>query len=138
MNRGNIPGFYYDEDKKKYFKIQANHLVPQYAKYSKGNVKRENRQSKKRKIDEKKRVKRYRQSVKPSPTLQHPVASGIGLLREHGSSSVSQSLDQRDAALVSNWRPKRTAIKYVGYPDESNYTGTLSHYCPATQQMIFA
>jgi hypothetical protein len=39
MNR-EIPGFYYDPDKKKYFKIQASHKAAPGAQYSKDAVKR--------------------------------------------------------------------------------------------------
>jgi len=36
-----IPGFYYDEAKKKYFKILPNHVAPTGAKYSVEAAKRE-------------------------------------------------------------------------------------------------
>ena len=36
-----IPGFYYDVEKKKYFKMQPNHIAPQGSKYSKESVQRE-------------------------------------------------------------------------------------------------
>ena len=36
-----LPGFYYDEAKRKYFKIQANHLAPDSSKYSQRSVQRE-------------------------------------------------------------------------------------------------
>jgi hypothetical protein len=39
MNR-DIPGFYYDPEKKKYFKIQANHKSTPGSQYSKDAVKR--------------------------------------------------------------------------------------------------
>lgn len=52
MNRGNIPGFYYDEEKNKYFKITADHLVPdKNVKYSHGSADLQQRQVKKRKIE---------------------------------------------------------------------------------------
>ncbi|KAJ5336720.1 hypothetical protein MYU51_005813 [Penicillium brevicompactum] len=35
-----LPGFYYDEVKRKYFKIQANHQASQQAKYTQDDVKR--------------------------------------------------------------------------------------------------
>lgn len=41
MFRGDLPGMYWDDDKKKYFKIQANHVAPEGAKYSRENVKKE-------------------------------------------------------------------------------------------------
>lgn len=39
MNR-EIPGFYYDPEKKKYFKIEASHKAPAGSQYSKDAVKR--------------------------------------------------------------------------------------------------
>ena len=36
-----LPGYHYDETKKKYFKIQENHLVSPSFKYSRGAIKKE-------------------------------------------------------------------------------------------------
>lgn len=45
-----LPGFYFDEEKKKYFKIQPNHIAPSNAKYSSSNVKHEQHLAKKQKV----------------------------------------------------------------------------------------
>src|ERR1700709_1575620 len=42
MMPGNIPGFYYDAEKKKYFAIQKNHNVPAGSKYTTSDVARRN------------------------------------------------------------------------------------------------
>ena len=42
MNGREIPGFYFDPEKKKYFKIQEAHQLP-HARYSKGSIKKERR-----------------------------------------------------------------------------------------------
>lgn len=78
MNRGNIPGYYYDEQAKKYFKIQANHLVPDGAKYSKGNVKLERRSNKKRKVEEGRVLRREAQTITRARVLRSAVIGGIG------------------------------------------------------------
>lgn len=36
-----IPGFYFDETKKKYFKVQANHAAPEGSKYSRVSLQKE-------------------------------------------------------------------------------------------------
>ncbi|KAE9966643.1 hypothetical protein EG328_008790 [Venturia inaequalis] len=41
MNRGNIPGYYFDEEKKKYFKITKTQYAPEGAKYGYDNYKKE-------------------------------------------------------------------------------------------------
>lgn len=38
-----LPGFYFDENKRKYFKILPNHQAPQGAKYSKEAIKKASR-----------------------------------------------------------------------------------------------
>lgn len=37
-----IPGFYFDEEKQKYFKIQPNHVAPKGSRYSKDAISIEN------------------------------------------------------------------------------------------------
>ena len=41
MNLGNIEGYYWDEEKKKYFLITADHAVESRQKYTKSNVRHE-------------------------------------------------------------------------------------------------
>lgn len=74
MNGREIPGYYFDTTKNKYFKIQANHIAPQGSQYSKQNVK---------KIREQERQEREHhlhseavrlQRVKRSAILQSPWA----------------------------------------------------------------
>lgn len=135
MNRGAIPGFYFDEEKKKYFKIQANHLVPQGAKYSKGKVQQENRKSKKRKLEDRKQAIRHQHTVKRNPILHNPIVGGIGLSREHGTYSTSESLGQSDAAFVSQLRPRRAKVNFT----DATYRGwpvSYARYLPSTQQMV--
>ncbi|GAB7354036.1 hypothetical protein MBLNU459_g4619t1 [Dothideomycetes sp. NU459] len=72
MDGREIPGFYYDPDKKKYFQIQANHVAPQGSKYSRDNVKREHEQS---------RVRAFPlRSVKPFWATEPPWIRQVTLL----------------------------------------------------------
>lgn len=138
MNRAWIPGFYFDEEKQKYFKIQANHLVPQGAKYSKGNVKQEIRKAKKQKVDDRKQTKLYQHTVKRSEILQHAITGGAGLHREQGTHSGLANLDKRDAALTSQFRPKATRVQLPGSSTCPEIHITSATYIPSTKQMVTA
>jgi hypothetical protein len=107
MDRGNIPGFYFDEEKQKYFKIQANHLLPEFAKYSKGKVEREERLAKRRKLENQHGQTR---PVKRHPLLLNAAISGSGLHRELGNISLSETLESRALATVSGWKRKRNTL----------------------------
>ena len=137
-SRGSIPGFYYDEKKQKYFKIQADHLVPQGAKYAKGSVKQETRKAKKRKTEESKQFKRHQYTVKRNPILQNAITSGTGLHREHGITTESSILDQQDAAIISQFRPTAVTVRLPGYQTCPEIHITSAMYLPATGQMVTA
>jgi hypothetical protein len=64
MNLGNIPGYYWDEEKKKYFKITADHAVESRQKYTKSNVRHEKQVAKRRKIEQREQEKRQAQTIK--------------------------------------------------------------------------
>lgn len=138
MNRAPIPGFYFDEEKQKYFKIQPNHLVPQGAKYSRGNVKQENRKAKKRKVEDREQVKRHQCTVKRSAILQHAITGGAGLHREQGVSSDSAHHEERDAALISQFRPKTVRVQLPGSSTCPELHITSATYIPSTKQMVTA
>lgn len=42
---GELPGMFWDTEKQKYFKVQANHVAPEGAKFSKENVRKEQENS---------------------------------------------------------------------------------------------
>lgn len=94
MNLGNLPGYYWDEDKQKYFKIQANHQVPTDAKYAKTSVKREDRAKKKRRIAQQEQRIRHTQTVKRASILQHSLLGMAGLESEI-SGSPGETLQAR-------------------------------------------
>ncbi len=74
-----LPGYYYDEVKKKYFKIQENHVVPPSSKYSKMRIKRETELALARKRQQ------DREQLEREQTIQHPKVLQHSLLtREIG------------------------------------------------------
>ncbi|KAI7201600.1 hypothetical protein KC316_g3992 [Hortaea werneckii] len=121
MNIGQIPGYYYDEVKKKYFKIQANHVAPAGAKYSKANVNREKRESKRRRLDERQQAHRYGQTVRPSRTLSHPLTTA-SLGREIGLREPPGDQAARESYIVSALNPE---ILQVEPPNSTTFSGSL-------------
>lgn len=82
MNGREIPGYYYDPTKQKYFKIQAHHQVPTGSKYSRStvtHVRAEEEQERKASADAAERKKSH---VQRSHVLQHAGVAGVGLERE--------------------------------------------------------
>ncbi|CZT08814.1 uncharacterized protein RAG0_13781 [Rhynchosporium agropyri] len=81
-NIGPIPGMYFDEEKGKYFKIQASGAGPASSAYSSNDVKR--RELRAKKEGEAARVReRQRCRIKRSTILQKRLAGGL-LQREYG------------------------------------------------------
>ena len=81
-----LPGFHYDAEKKKYFKIQANHVAAHGSarRYSKAALQKEAD-----KQHEQKRRKLFEQREKTtklqrSRVLQSPLGGGWGVMRELG------------------------------------------------------
>ena len=95
-----IPGFYYDHEKRKYFKIQPNHVATDgtAGKYSKAAVKREaeeRREQKRRKLLEQKKGK---MTIKRSKVLNDPLAGGWGVMRELGVNDA-----ERTTTMMRAW-----------------------------------
>ena len=65
-----LPGYYYDEVKKKYFKIQGNHVVPPSSKYSKMGIKRETELALARKRQQDREQLERKQTIQHSKVLQ--------------------------------------------------------------------
>ncbi|KAF2156002.1 hypothetical protein K461DRAFT_290967 [Myriangium duriaei CBS 260.36] len=95
-----IPGFYFDTEKKKYFRIQPNHIAPG-AKHSVQNVRRERRETKRRKISERRTQNLERDCIKRPPVLRNPLTAA-GLLRECGYSQPSQLRRAQGMTLTSD------------------------------------
>ena len=77
-----IPGFHYDEEKKKYFKILSNHVAPSGSRYSKGAIKKEKVQKHMKDAELKKSISSSR--IQHGPILNHPFGAVIGMDREIG------------------------------------------------------
>ena len=77
-----IPGFYYDEEKKKYFKIVQNHVAPNGSKYSREAVHKERL----RKQNKKAQLQKSKSSscVQHAPILNHVFGAAMCMDREIG------------------------------------------------------
>ncbi|KAK4632288.1 hypothetical protein CLAFUW4_03641 [Fulvia fulva] len=136
MNRGNLPGFYFDEEKKKYFPITANHKAPVGAKYSQANVNAEERQSKKRKLDRQHERALKKQTVPAARIFKHPLLGGSGLLREHGARQRNGSYDvDQHKSLAQGLVAKETrvVIKHM-----ANASITDFRYMPDSSKVLLA
>ena len=81
-----LPGFHYDAEKKKYFKIQPNHIAAHASarKYSQAALKKEaeeQREQNRRKLFEQKERK---MKLRRSTVLASPLGGGCGVTRELG------------------------------------------------------
>ncbi|PWY94901.1 hypothetical protein BO94DRAFT_213279 [Aspergillus sclerotioniger CBS 115572] len=115
MNR-EIPGFYYDPEKKKYFKIQANHKAAPGSQYTQDSVKRKrvDQEKRQRKIHLTKRV--TKEKIKRAAFLSHPL---VGVQREIGSQHVSTSIRQEQRSLIYASQLHRNQLhQFEPWPDE--------------------
>ena len=139
MNRGNLPGFYFDEEKKKYFPITANHKAPEGAKYSKANVDAEERQSKRRKRDRQHERALKKQTVPAARLFKHPLLGGSGLLREHGGrqrftyygveqhKALAQGLEAKEIKVLTKHMPHASITDFRYLPDTSKVLIAVRH-----------
>ncbi|KAA6409998.1 MAG: hypothetical protein FRX48_06612 [Lasallia pustulata] len=100
-----IPGFYYDEEKKKYFNIMAYHIAPQGAKYSQDEVRMEREVEKKRKRTAEFSQRQLRARIQHSSILKHPLGGVAALNREVGYGMQSKS-DLQTRVWASGLEPK--------------------------------
>ena len=80
-----LPGFYYDEEKRRYYKIQKRHQAPKGSKSTGAAIK-----AHKEKNLESERLAQHQQMmaqsrIQRSRMLQHPLEGVVGLQRELGS-----------------------------------------------------
>ncbi|KAM0711209.1 hypothetical protein Q7P35_001948 [Cladosporium inversicolor] len=127
MNLGSIPGYYYDEEKKKYFKITANHGLETGQKYTKSNVRYEKQVAKKRKIEQRNQKKRQAQTIKRSRLLSIPEYAGVGLHRETGVRSLTVDRAHADEAFVSQLRYEDVYALQGGNALSAHSLATSSH-----------
>ena len=121
-----LPGFHYDAEKKKYFKIQANHVAAQGSarKYSKAALQKaaeEQREQKRRKLFEQAEKKTRLQR---SRVLQSPLGGGWGVLRELGLVAKPDGTDMVTRAWAQGLAGKQVA-SFESSPDGASGTFVL-------------
>ncbi|KAJ9192478.1 hypothetical protein DTO027B5_5498 [Paecilomyces variotii] len=114
-----IPGFYYDAEKNKYFKIQANHVAPSGSQYSERAIKQRRLDEKKRKKDIFRARRVATERIKRSSSLGHPL---IGVEREVNAEPRSRGImfEQQGRAYVSQVR-RRELHKFWSIRDTPEY-----------------
>ncbi|PGH18862.1 hypothetical protein AJ79_00275 [Helicocarpus griseus UAMH5409] len=115
-----IPGYYYDPEKKKYFKIQANHAAPSGSKYTRDAIKSRQEKSLKRKRFEEHTQRVSKEKIKRSDLLHCPLGGAL-LQRESGSLPTSRGLvaqrrGEACARLLSRNRLVDTTRWGCGFP----------------------
>lgn len=111
--RKSIPGFYFDEEKNRYFRIQPNQsTTSSIAQHSVDGVKQLQQSSKKRRLEEVNASRRRNQNIVRCRQLQHPGFGGSlsTILRPL---NPSQSLEIRSNIVISALRPTKEPIKPI-------------------------
>ncbi|OQV06509.1 hypothetical protein CLAIMM_11066 [Cladophialophora immunda] len=88
-----LPGYYFDAEKNRYFKIQPNHIAPSGSKYSRQAVKAEKVIKKAQRRDELLHQLKMAETVTRSKLLQHPLLvfdRRLGHLRKSAGALVSE------------------------------------------------
>ncbi|KAJ5143736.1 uncharacterized protein N7515_002523 [Penicillium bovifimosum] len=102
-----IPGFYYDEDKKKYFKIEANHAAAPNAQYSQQSVKRRRIEKETREKTAQSQQRIAKETVRKATSLRHPL---VNLQREMGILGFSSTARQEQRARIQASQLHRTDL----------------------------
>ncbi|OQN95955.1 hypothetical protein B0A48_17898 [Cryoendolithus antarcticus] len=125
MNVGSLPGYYYDEEKRKYFKIQADAAVPSNARYSSSNVKHEQDAVKKRKLDHHFRTKQAAQTIQRSKILSNATYGGR-LARELGTGPCQTNADESHVSHLTRQDVKVQAPSlFAVHPTRNGATAAL-------------
>ncbi len=120
MPTPSIPGYYYDEIKRKHFKILPNHLVPAGFKYSEQYVKREAEDQVARKRHTLYNRRRLQTTIDRPRLRSHLLGGGVGLGRE-----IGEHFDGRSAQLGAwaqglgrrSWGSSRNSSALFAYDD---------------------
>ncbi|KAL9620280.1 MAG: hypothetical protein Q9160_005179 [Pyrenula sp. 1 TL-2023] len=108
-----IPGFYFDEEKNRYFRIQPNQSTAAgIAQHSVDGVRQLQKSSKKRKLDEINASRRRNQNIVRCRQLQHPGLGG-SLSAILSPLNPSQSLEIHSDTITSALRLTTDAIKPI-------------------------
>ncbi|OTB11318.1 hypothetical protein K445DRAFT_322103 [Daldinia sp. EC12] len=117
MERREIPGYYWDADKKRYFKIEQRKTAPRNAAWSSDSVK-------KRKLEDAEATEKARQNalnkkrVVRSETLEHPLIGGflqreLGIhRRDHIAASFAHGIVEK-GAVEFTWGRQHTTLTHM-------------------------
>ncbi|KAF2416080.1 hypothetical protein EJ08DRAFT_666761 [Tothia fuscella] len=100
MEGRHLPGFYWDIDKKKYFKLQPGRLAPTGSKYTLENVQKEREESRKRKRDEGRAKERQQYLSQTNKALRTPSIVGTGVTCETGLKRIDEMTNIRAQAFI--------------------------------------
>ncbi|OJD23354.1 hypothetical protein ACJ73_05291 [Blastomyces percursus] len=110
-----IPGYFYDAEKKKYFKVQANHAAPSGSKYTRDDIKKRKEASLKRKRIEEHSQRLSTETIKRSNLLQCPLGGKL-LQREYGTLPSSRSfVSEHRAAACARLLSRSRLVNVTSY-----------------------
>src|ERR1700677_1818788 len=102
----NIPGFFFDPVKKKYFKIQKNHVAPPESPYSREAVTNQQLQAQTGQSQQLHRQRELSHGLKHDPRLRHPLTSFSSQLGNAGPGSATSTVaEYYGAALQRHIKP---------------------------------
>lgn len=131
----NIPGFYFDKAKNRYFKVQPSHLAPHGSKYSKDAVKlREKTETLQMEAHATER-QIQRERLLRSTVLQHPLGGRLSLQREVGyhAHAVNNTMASWALGLVKEgFIEKHGHLNSVGCLISDDAIGGLIYTTPHT------
>lgn len=111
--------------------------MPKDAKYSQSSVQQDKRESKKRKLEDRRRKHVQTQTVTRPKILTDPLIAGIGLSREHDARKRSSFLSNRDAALVRELVPAARKVE-IDFSPRRKFEIANIEPCPHTLGDIVA
>ncbi|PGH06007.1 hypothetical protein GX51_02598 [Blastomyces parvus] len=110
-----IPGYYYDAEKKKYFKVQANHAAPSGSRYTSDDIKKRKETSLKRKRIEEYSQRLSTETIKRSSLLHCPLGGKL-LQRECGTLPSSRSfVSEHRAAVCARLLSRNRLVDVTSY-----------------------
>ncbi|OQD83872.1 hypothetical protein PENANT_c015G04737 [Penicillium antarcticum] len=108
-----IPGFYYDEDKKKYFQVQADHVAPPGAQYSARVLKRKASDQIRRKRKEELAQRTANEMVTRGAALAQPL---VTVHREIGLEMPGGAMREKYSRLQASQLHREELHKFEPYP----------------------
>ncbi|KAK2878167.1 hypothetical protein FQN49_001092 [Arthroderma sp. PD_2] len=104
-----IPGYYFDPEKKKYYKIQPGHVAQSGSKYSKDEVKKREKNSSKKKQTISRNERTRLERVMRARILERPIIGHLGIEQETGRCRVPDrdAIAQRTIACTRLMESRR-------------------------------